>query len=141
MGVLVGTEKFTTVISKMPKLVKRNLLKIFDELNNQYFDCSLCAGIRWKKMRIGKRSITLAQAKLDERIIEVNLLLRDSRIPLWYLRTVVYHEMLHLMQGPQEDPHNGAFCRLEAEFPDYPRSIEFELSKLRRIANDWVTKK
>lgn len=111
----------------------RNLIRIFDELNKTYFDGKVYAGIGWRKWPIGAEEVTLASCTTSERFIRISTLLKDKHIPRWFLKYVVYHEMIHALQGPKANPHNSWFQKKEKQYPDYKRAIEFEVTKLPKI--------
>lgn len=129
-----------------PKVQNLNLLKIFDELNLKHFGGMVCGGIGWKNIHIADetKGVTLAECLFEERFIRVNTLLQDKRFPRWYVKYVIFHEMLHLYLGPQQFssdgfsfPHNERFQVLEAKYPDYERALAYEAKRLNKIASQW----
>lgn len=130
---------------KEPKRRNTNLLKRFDRVNRDFFGGHVCGGIGWRQFPLGRgESITQAQCIFDERLIKVNSVMDDARIPLWYLDFVVYHEMLHLQHGPQQYsadgygyPHDLRFQCLEVRHPDFDRASKFEAKSLDRIVQSW----
>jgi hypothetical protein len=132
-----------------PKCRNTNLLKRFDKINLEYFGGHACGGIAWRNFPLGKDASTAghilqAVCIFDERIIKVNSVMDDVRIPLWYLDFVIYHEMLHLQHGPQQYsengyayPHSIRFQCMEQKHPNYKRAVEFEEKKLSRIVRSW----
>jgi hypothetical protein len=136
----------TTKKIKEPKVRNINLLKIFDELNLKHFSGMVCGGIGWKNIWIGDvdKGVVLAECLFEERYIRVNTILQDRRIPLWFVKYVIFHEMLHIYLGPQQFssdgfsfPHNERFQILEGRYPDYQKSLDFENKKIHKIACDW----
>lgn len=111
-------------------MAERDLIKIFDSLNKKYFDNKVVAGICWRAIRLGKDRVTLGSCSTDERVIRINSCLQDEKIPLWYLKYIVYHEMIHALQGPKEDPHDEEFLEIERQYPHYNKAIEFEKQQL-----------
>lgn len=134
-----------------PKQRHSNLLKRFDKINLDHFGGKVCGGIGWYTFHLGKAEsvetanlITQAFCVWDERLIKVNKVLDDTRVPLWYLDFVVFHEMLHLQRGPQQYsetgyayPHDLRFQCIEVSHPFYQRALEFETKKLGRIVQSW----
>jgi len=118
-----------------------SLLRRFDKINLDHFGGHLCGGIGWRKFPLGQgKNITLANCTFEERFIKVNVIMDDTRIPLWYLDFVLYHEMLHLHMGPQQYsadgygyPHSLRFRCLEASHPDHSRALKFEENTLSRV--------
>jgi len=130
---------------KAPTKMHRDLLKIFDALNVEFFSGTVTGGIGWRNLPlIDEATCSLALCLFQERFIKVSNVLDDSRVPIWYLKFVVYHEMLHLHLGPQQFssdeyafPHNDRFKSLEMRHPEYQKASEFEDTKLPHILRSW----
>lgn len=114
-------------------------MRIFDKLNEEHFNSTILAGIGWRNLRITKNTQLLGEADFEERFISINTLLQDKRVPNWYLRYIVFHEMLHLHQGYKEggDQHDAPYRAAEACFPYFKRAKEFEQGPLHKIAKEW----
>lgn len=130
---------------RQPKLRGTSLLKRFDKVNLEYFGGLVCGGIGWRNFPLSAKTLSQAKCYFEERFIKVNQVLDDTRVPLWYLDFVLYHEMLHLQHGPQqfsEDgyayPHDLRFQCLEVRHPHYHKAIEFEKSAIFNIVEDWM---
>jgi predicted metal-dependent hydrolase len=60
-------------------------------------------------------------------------------VPLWFLRYVLYHEMLHSVVPDEIGPdgrrriHTERFYRREREFPGYRRARRWEEENLARF--------
>jgi predicted metal-dependent hydrolase len=121
-------------LPKAPKTRDIDLLRIFDALNLKHFGGHVCGGITWKNIRIGEGHVTLGLACKQDRIIEINTILKDVAFPLWYVRYVVYHEMLHLLYGHE---HGPGFELAERRYPDFERAQRFEATKLDAIEDKW----
>ena len=127
-----------------PQMRGTSLLKRFDKINLAYFGGMVCGGIGWRTFPLGTRNdnLSLANCTFAERFIQVSDVLDDKRVPLWYLDSVIYHEMLHLHLGPRQFdsdsyayPHDFRFKCLERRHPDFERAEKFEQDKLDRILN------
>jgi len=114
-------------------MANKDLIQIFDSLNAKYFNNEVYAGICWRTIKLGKDKVTLGSCSTEERVIRVNSCLKDPRIPLWYLKYIVYHEMIHAFQGPLDEPHGPEFHAIEKTYPDYNRAMAFEEKKLHKI--------
>ena len=126
-----------------PKCLDRNLLKVFDELNLKCFNGMVYGGIGWRKLPVrSAATYTLAECQLLERFIGVNTLLTDRRIPMWFVRFIVYHEMLHLLLGEKPDGyggcHNARYMLAESRYSEYKKSVDFEADTLPHIIETWV---
>ncbi len=117
-----------------PDSVERDLLKAFDEVNNTFFDGAVCAGIGWRKLRPRKKFINVGLCSINERFIEINEALKDKRIPYWFLKFIIYHEILHLFHGVG---HSTQFKEQEKQHPDYQEAENFFENKLEDIVSDW----
>ncbi len=106
------------------------LQKIFDELNEKYFNNQLSkTRLRWSN---GIK--TLGSYNYFTNTISISKLLKDSKEALSY---VMYHEMLHKLlkfkYGKRLTFHSKEFRELEKKFPNADK-IEKELQKLVRRA-------
>ena len=129
--------------SKAPAALPRkgvNLFAIFDELNERYFGGMLCCGIGWRHLSLQSENVELGICVTTERFIKINVILDDVSVPDWYLRFIVYHEMLHLFYPPNmdgyDDPHNPRFLALEKRYPDYNKCIEYGEGDLYTLVID-----
>lgn len=120
-------------------MASKDLIKIFDSLNKKYFNNEVYAGICWRTIRLGKERVTLGVCSTEERVIRINDCLKDPRIPLWYLKYIVFHEMIHALQGPLDEPHNDEFHAIERTYPDFDKAIAFEERKLHKILDSHRT--
>lgn len=109
----------------------KNLIKIFDELNSEYFDGLVYAGIGWRRSKLGKTKVTLGSCSIEERFIRINSILQEPEIPTWFLIGIVHHEMIHAYQ--ESALHNERFQELERQYPLYEWVQDFQLTKLPRI--------
>ncbi len=123
-----------TVEPSKIKIIDRDLIKVFDKLNIKYFDKKLCAGIGWRKIKPGKNSTNVGLCNINERFIEISVILKDSRIPYWYVHYIVFHEMLHLVHGLG---HSLKFVAHEKTYPDYLKSDKFHNERLHDIIDEW----
>jgi hypothetical protein len=121
-----------------------NLLKHFDYINREFFGGHVCGGIGWRRLPFPKsddQCTTLGYCNFTERFISVNEVLDDARVPVWYLRFIIYHEMLHLNLGPTpggcKNMHNDLFLSYEQKHPDYKRAIDFDEKRMPHIIASW----
>ena len=123
-----------------------DLKALFDEVNQQHFDNNINAAITWGKMprqRRRRRSIRFGSYTPDENIIRMHPLLDQSFVPKFFIRYIVFHEMLHAKLGIEESPtgkrriHSPEFNRIEKTYPDYERAIAWMDSEanLARLLN------
>ena len=119
-----------------------DLRRIFDELNHRYFRGRL----RGYKVVWGRRRkqrpreyFVFGTIQEEDRVIRINPLLDQAFVPLWFLRYVLYHEMLHSVV-PDETGRNGRrrvhteeFNRRERQFRGYSRARKWEQENLARF--------
>jgi hypothetical protein len=79
-----------------------DLLSLFNDLNERYFDGSCHALITWgrrttRKNREPRRAIKLGSYSSLERLIRIHPVLDRTWVPRYFVAYVVYHEMLHHM--------------------------------------------
>lgn len=125
---------------KYPR-ARRDLLLIFDEINEEYFGGMVCAGIAFRHMACKGNETTWGACQEDERFIKVNMFLDDPEVPEWVLRYIVYHEMLHLFfpdYAKRGDPdHPPRFRTIEKRHPDYQRFLAWDAEESAPILKKW----
>ncbi|MEE9523783.1 MAG: SprT-like domain-containing protein [Thermodesulfovibrionales bacterium] len=111
-----------------------DLEKVFDEVNKEYFDGRISAGITWgsRGPRRYARMRTLGSYVSDDNIIRINPVLDSRRVPKYFVEFVVYHEMLHADLGfgrkeGRRSVHSKEFRSREKLFRHYERAIKWEL--------------
>jgi len=119
-----------------------DLKEIFDELNQRYFENGIDVAISWgRDCGRNTRSIRFGGYYPNERLIRIHPRLDQSFVPLYIIRYIVYHEMLHAYigieqtEGGRRSMHPRVFKRLEVAFPDYEPAIAWieNDDNLRRI--------
>ena len=119
-----------------------DLRPIFDDLNERYFRGRL----RGYKVTWGRRRkhrpreyFIFGTIQEEDRVIRINPALDQPFVPQWFLRYVLYHEMLHsvvpdetLSQGRRR-VHTEEFNRRERTFPSYRRARRWEQENLSRF--------
>lgn len=87
-----------------------------DDIRNSYYTWAE----HMAKYRFGQCNQTF-------RVVTVNPVLDDDRVPDEILDYVVYHETLHLRQDTSKlrRPHNAQFRSWEHQFPDYDKAEQY----------------
>jgi hypothetical protein len=116
-----------------PEGACHHLGEIFQNLNEEYFDGKLRAGITWGSSsgRRAARKRTLGSYSDHSRIIRINPRLDRRYVPRYFIKYLVYHEMLHAHVGVEEKEgrrqvHTRRFKELETRFSHYHRALEWE---------------
>jgi hypothetical protein len=134
---------------QVPLLTKgkhHDLLSIFQDVNERYFDGAMNALITWgpRPRRGGgrrtnpRRTIRLGSYGAVDRLIRVNPSLDRTWVPRYFVAYIVYHEMLHhVMPGTRgtgrRSLHPPEFLAREREFRHYERAIGWEKGHMSRL--------
>jgi hypothetical protein len=120
-----------------------DLRDIFDGINQAYFSDGVTATIGWGRMPSSRRrrSIRFGGFFPRENLIRIHPLLDQAFVPFFFVRYIVFHEMLHALVEMEEPKpgrrriHCGAFKGRERSYPDYARAVAWENnpSNLRRL--------
>lgn len=121
-----------------------DLLAIFDDINERYFDGSVNACITWGKRSSQsrrdnpRRAIKLGSYSDGERLIRVHPALDRKWVPRYFVAYIVYHEMLHHVipasRGEKRTlRHPPEFVAREKEFRHFERAIAWERAHIGRL--------
>jgi predicted SprT family Zn-dependent metalloprotease len=120
-----------------------DLRTLFDEVNAAHFGGSVTAAITWGRRPNSKRrrSIRFGSYSVEEHLIRIHPYLDNPRVPEFFVRYIVYHEMLHAHLGIEESAtgrrriHTAEFKRIERAYPDYSRAEAWQAktSNLRML--------
>ncbi|HKY33985.1 MAG TPA: SprT-like domain-containing protein [Candidatus Polarisedimenticolia bacterium] len=118
-----------------------DLRKVYDRLNERYFDGRLRAAITWGKSNGRNRRYSIDFGSYDERkrVIRINPSLDRPFVPGFFLDYIVYHEMLHAALGFREaangrrDLHSPRFREEERQFRFYRSALRWESANLWRF--------
>jgi hypothetical protein len=130
-----------------------DLLAIFNDLNEKYFDRACHALVTWgRRSRVTRRQprrmIKLGSYASLERLIRIHPVLDRSWVPRYFVAYVLYHEMLHHMipaargrashvasdrAAPRRVLHPPEFLERERDFRRYERAIEWEKRHIGRL--------
>lgn len=86
-----------------------------------------------------RNSLRLGSYDPDPKLVRIHPVLDQDDVPDWFVRFVVFHELLHAAHPPTrgEDDrwvhHGPEFRRRERRYVDYPRAIEWEKRNLRAL--------
>lgn len=104
-----------------------NLKKIYNALNQEYFDNKLNLSITWfgKHNKRGRSRITFGLYQDPLKLIKIHRVLDSPTIPEYLVQYVVYHEMVHHVCPSYRDEndihriHSKEFKRKEEQFSHY----------------------
>lgn len=113
-------------VALRPRGRHHDLMVLFDELNAEYFGGELRAGVTWglppRKGRVARRILGSWSPRTGT--IRLSPLLDRRWVPRYYVRFVLYHEMLHARLGGLG--HTAGFRRLERRFKEFERAAAYE---------------
>lgn len=122
-----------------------DLQALFDELNATYFDGRIDAKIGWGREAPNRRrrSIKLGSYLHEARLIRIHPALDRGEVPRFFVRYVVFHEMLHQAVPPERvggrlQIHSAAFRERERAYPDYERAIAWERENIALLLGPTV---
>ena len=116
-----------------------DLQAMFDDLNEQYFKNSITSSITWGqaptksiKRRTKRRSIRFGSFVADRNLIRIHPYLDQDFVPDYFVRYIVFHEMLHAHFGVDETKngrrriHPPEFKKIEQKYHDYDRALTWQ---------------
>jgi hypothetical protein len=127
---------------ELPPLVSRgeayDLSEVFARLNARFFGGSLLVPVTWGRGGGRARPGGLTFGSYDPvlRLIRIHPVLDRREVPLFFLESVLYHEMLHHHMGGVPDKsgrtvyHSRAFREAEARYPQHQRALAWEKENL-----------
>lgn len=124
------------VVMTQPCGAHFDLQRLFDEINAKYFENAITAAITWGKRGNGarrrQRSIRFGSYTVEDNLIRLHPALDCAFVPEYFVRYIVFHEMLHARLGIEESEtgrrriHTREFVRIERAYPDYVRARAWE---------------
>lgn len=122
-----------------------DLQAMFDELNAEYFDGQIRTHIGWGRFGAPHRSarkrriIQLGCWSERANAIRIHPALDRAEAPAFFVRAVVYHEMLHAHLGVERDAagrrrmHTPQFRAMEQAYPDYERARKWQETHMDQL--------
>ncbi|AKU92325.1 hypothetical protein AKJ08_2712 [Vulgatibacter incomptus] len=114
-----------------------DLKEMFDKLNARYFAGRVDARIGWGREAPDRRrrSIKMGTYFHESRVIRIHPALDREEVPAYFVRFVIFHEMLHQAVPPQliggrRVAHSPEFRACESAYPDFERALAWERENL-----------
>lgn len=128
---LIPDQKRSRIIAYRVRGHVHDLQMLYDEINTEYFSDSVDVPITWGKLpsKRNRRSIRFGSYSPEDHLVRIHPYLDQEFVPEFFVRYVVFHEMLHAHLGIQTHPsgrriiHSKTFNQMEREYPDYDRAI------------------
>jgi predicted metal-dependent hydrolase len=73
-----------------------------------------------------RRSLQLGCYVREAHLVRIHTVLDQRAVPAWFVRFVLFHEMLHAALPGEKRPHGPAFCERERAHPDYPAAVAWQ---------------
>ena len=117
-----------------------DLAEIFAELERTLvgaIDCEITWGSA-PAVRLPRSSIKLGSYSADSRLIRIHPALDQAFVPRYFVKWIVFHEMLHHVhgisrRGGKRCVHTERFCEDERRFPAFERARAWERAHLDRL--------
>jgi len=110
-----------------------DLKELFNSLNNEYFGGRITASISWgkKNPRWAVRKRTLGSYSCHTNSIRINPVLDRKNVPQYFIKFIIYHEMLHSdihveKKNGRRLVHTAEFKKRERLFKNYGNAIAYE---------------
>lgn len=112
-----------------------DLRELFDEVNRQFFNGTIRARITWGRLPgppRRRRSIRFGSYVAEENLIRIHPLLDQEFVPRYFVKYIVFHEMLHADVGiktsasGRRSVHSPEFNRRERAYPEYDRAVAWQ---------------
>lgn len=115
-----------------------DLSGIYESINNEYFNGKVSAAIAWgaKSPRCAVRKRTLGSYSSHTNTIRINPILDKKSVPRYFIKFIVYHEMLHADMGTEtkngrRSVHSREFRRREKLFKYHERAMAWEKGEVK----------
>ena len=95
-------------------------------------------GITWGRRgkSRGRRSLQLGSYDPEQKLVRIHRVLDQPAVPRFFVRSVLFHELLHAALDGQDDRrrhHGPEFRAREAAYPDHARAQEWQETHLRAL--------
>jgi hypothetical protein len=118
-----------------------DLKKVFDALNARFFAGRLRVPLTWGRGsgRARRGGLTFGSYDPVLALIRIHPVLDRRDVPIYFLESVVYHEMLHHHLGGIPDRagrtvyHSRAFREAEVQYPQHRQALAWEKDNLPRL--------
>ena len=116
-----------------------DLSRIFDRLNERYFQSRITAAITYgpaPRVKGPRKSIKMGSYAADSKVIRIHPALDQPVVPRYFVEWIVFHEMLHHVYRARRGDdgrrcvHPPEFIEHERRFHDYKRAQAWENENL-----------
>lgn len=118
-----------------------DLRALYDEVNREYFGGAVDARITWgprTRARRRRNSIKMGSYSVEDRLIRIHRTLDRPFVPRYFVKWIVYHEMLHQVHeaplvGGRRQFHTPMFLRDEARYARFEEARQWERANIDRL--------
>lgn len=119
-----------------------DLSRIFERLNERYFDSRIEAAITYgpaPRIRRSRKSIKMGSYSADAKVIRIHPALDQALVPRYFVEWIVFHEMLHHVyrvrrgEDGRRCVHPPEFVAHERRFHDFKRAQAWEDENLNLL--------
>ena len=116
-----------------------NLRKIYNKMNAKYFEGKLNGKITWgRKVFSGKASILFGSYSPSQNLTRIHPLLDTELVPLFFLESVIHHEMvheyIHMFESENKSrTHSPRFYELERKFSHHLLAVAWQKRHLTKL--------
>ena len=111
-----------------------DIQRLYDEVNQEEFNNEVDVPITWGKLpsKRRRRSIRLGSYTEVDDLIRIHPYLDQKTVPEFFVKYIVFHEMLHahlgveILPSGRRDVHSKEFKRIEKAYGDYDRSVAWQ---------------
>lgn len=111
-----------------------DLAVLYRRINENFFENEVRVNITWGRMPPARRrrSIRFGSYYPTDNLIRIHPLLDQPFVPPYFMRYIVFHEMLHAYLGIEESEtgrrryHTREFSEFEEQYPDYARAVAWQ---------------
>jgi hypothetical protein len=126
----------------LPRGRHHNLKELFDEVNRSAFQGEMTASVTWGQwgaVNRRQRGLRLGSFSSEQNLIRIHPVLDRADVPRFFVRYIMFHEMLHEALGIRRSKgnrnliHTKEFKETEQKYFDYERAIQWEKDNLTRL--------
>jgi hypothetical protein len=121
-------------VRRVTRGIHHDLERYLHDVNRTEFGDAVEVPITWGRLPTARRrrSIRLGSYSSDEHLIRVHPHLDQGFVPDFFVRYIVFHEMLHAHLGIEVGPngrrriHTREFNERERTYPDFARAVAWQ---------------
>ena len=111
---------------------------LFEEEFPEAFDEGRRPGLTWGRRgrSRAKRSLLLGSYCAETDTVRIHPVLDRDWVPAWFVRYILFHELLHAVLPRAHGHHGPAFRARERAYPDFTRARNWQRTHLPRLIRE-----